>query len=138
MIKNIFYKSLFILILTSALMFIGILFTVQYNNIKYSQVMIMNIMEMLESEVDIYDMKTEEDFRRFVLQSDKKDLRISVIATNGIVIADTTIDIALNPMANHTNRSDVIEALHSSGDKTVFSIHTSASQKFRIYTLQKN
>lgn len=138
MIKNIFYKSLFILILTSALMFIGILFTVQYNNIKYSQVMIMNIMEMLESEVDIYNMKTEEDFRRFVLQSDKKDLRISVIATNGIVIADTTIDIALNPMANHTNRSDVIEALHSSGDKTVFSIHTSASQKIPyIYASKK-
>ena len=138
MIKNIFYKSLFILILTSALMFIGILFTVQYNNIKYSQVMIMNIMEMLESEVDIYDMKTEEDFRRFVLQSDKKDLRISVIATNGIVIADTTINIALNPMANHTNRSDVIEALHSSGDKTVFSIHTSASQKIPyIYASKK-
>lgn len=138
MIKNIFYKSLFILILTSALMFIGILFTVQYNNIKYSQVMIMNIMEMLESEVDIYDMKTEEDFRKFVLQSDKKDLRISVIATNGIVIADTTIDIALNPMANHTNRSDVIEALHSSGDKTVFSIHTSASQKIPyIYASKK-
>lgn len=138
MIKNIFYKSLFILILTSALMFIGILFTVQYNNIKYSQVMIMNIMEMLESEVDIYDMKTEEDFRRFALQSDKKDLRISVIATNGIVIADTTIDIALNPMANHTNRSDVIEALHSSGDKTVFSIHTSVSQKIPyIYASKK-
>ena len=138
MIKNIFYKSLFILILTSALMFIGILFTVQYNNIKYSQVMIMNIMEMLESEVDIYDMKTEEDFRKFVLQSDKKDLRISVIATNGIVIADTTIDIALNPMANHTNRSDVIEALHSSGDKTVFSIHTSVSQKIPyIYASKK-
>ena len=138
MIKNIFYKSLFILILTSALMFIGILFTVQYNNIKYSQVMIMNIMEMLESEVDIYDMKTEEDFRRFVLQSDKKYLRISVIATNGIVIADTTINIALNPMANHTNRSDVIEALHSSGDKTVFSIHTSASQKIPyIYASKK-
>lgn len=138
MIKNIFYKSLFILILTSALMFIGILFTVQYNNIKYSQVMIMNIMEMLESEVDIYDMKTEKDFRRFVLQSDKKDLRISVIATNGIVIADTTIDIALNPMANYTNRSDVIEALHSSGDKTVFSIHTSVSQKIPyIYASKK-
>lgn len=138
MIKNIFYKSLFILILTSALMFIGILFTVQYNNIKYSQVMIMNIMEMLENEIDIYDMKTEEDFRRFVLQSDKKDLRISVIATNGIVIADTTIDIALNPMANHTNRSDVIEALHSSGVKTVFSIHTSASQKIPyIYASKK-
>lgn len=138
MIKNIFYKSLFILILTSALMFIGILFAVQYNNIKYSQVMIMNIMEMLENEIDIYDMKTEEDFRRFVLQSDKKDLRISVIATNGIVIADTTIDIALNPMANHTNRSDVIEALHSSGDKTVFSIHTSASQKIPyIYASKK-
>lgn len=138
MIKNIFYKSLFILILTSALMFIGILFTVQYNNIKYSQVMIMNIMEMLENEIDIYDMKTEEDFRRFVLQSDKKDLRISVITTNGIVIADTTIDIALNPMANHTNRSDVIEALHSSGDKTVFSIHTSASQKIPyIYASKK-
>lgn len=138
MIKNIFYKSLFILILTSALMFIGILFTVQYNNIKYSQVMIMNIMEMLESEVDIYDMKTEEDFRRFVLQSDKKDLRISVIATNGIVIADTTTNIALSPMANHTNRSDVIEALHSSGDKTVFSIHTSASQKIPyIYASKK-
>ena len=138
MIKNIFYKSLFILILTSALMFIGILFTVQYNNIKYSQVMIMNIMEMLESEVDIYDMKTEEDFRRFVLQSDKKDLRISVIATNGIVIADTMIDIALNPMANHTNRSDVIEALHSSGDRTFFSIHISASQKIPyIYASKK-
>ena len=138
MIKDIFYKSLFILILTSALMFIGILFTVQYNNIKYSQVMIMNIMEMLENEIDIYDMKTEEDFRRFVLQSDKKDLRISVIATNGIVIADTTIDIALNPMANHTNRSDVIEALHSSGDKTVFSIHTSVSQKIPyIYASKK-
>ena len=138
MIKNIFYKSLFILILTSALMFIGILFTVQYNNIKYSQVMIMNIMEMLENEIDIYDMKTEEDFRRFVLQSDKKDLRISVIATNGIVIADTTIDIALNPMANHTNRSDVIEALHSSGDKMVFSIHTSVSQKIPyIYASKK-
>ena len=138
MIKNIFYKSLFILILTSALMFIGILFTVQYNNIKYSQVMIMNIMEMLENEIDIYDMKTEEDFRRFVLQSDKKDLRISVIATNGIMIADTTIDIALNPMANHTNRSDVIEALHSSGDKTVFSIHTSVSQKIPyIYASKK-
>lgn len=138
MIKNIFYKSLFILILTSALMFIGILFTVQYNNIKYSQVMIMNIMEMLESEVDIYDMKTEEDFRKFVLQSDKKDLRISVIATNGIVIADTTTNIALSPMANHTNRSDVIEALHSSGDKTVFSIHTSASQKIPyIYASKK-
>lgn len=138
MIKNIFYKSLFILILTSALMFIGILFTVQYNNIKYSQVMIMNIMEMLESEVDIYDMKTEEDFRRFVLQSDKKYLRISVIATNGIVIADTTIDIALNPMANHTNRSDVIEALHSSGNRTFFSIHISASQKIPyIYASKK-
>ncbi|TXJ39214.1 sensor histidine kinase [Brachyspira aalborgi] len=138
MIKNIFYKSLFILILTSALMFIGILFTVQYNNIKYSQVMIMNIMEMLENEIDIYDMKTEEDFRKFVLQSDKKDLRISVIATNGIVIADTTTNIALNPMANHTNRSDVIEALHSSGDKTVFSIHTSASQKIPyIYASKK-
>lgn len=138
MIKNIFYKSLFILILTSALMFIGILFTVQYNNIKYSQVMIMNIMEMLENEIDIYDMKTEEDFRRFVLQSDKKDLRISVIATNGTVIADTVADISVNPMANHTNRSDVIEALHSSGDKTVFSIHTSASQKIPyIYASKK-
>ena len=138
MIKNIFYKSLFILILTSALMFIGILFTVQYNNIKYSQVMIMNIMEMLENEIDIYDMKTEEDFRKFVLQSDKKDLRISVIATNGIVIADTTTNIALSPMANHTNRSDVIEALHSSGDKTVFSIHTSVSQKIPyIYASKK-
>lgn len=138
MIKNIFYKSLFILILTSALMFIGILFTVQYNNIKYSQVMIMNIMEMLENEIDIYDMKTEEDFRKFVLQSDKKDLRISVIATNGIVISDTTTNIALSPMANHTNRSDVIEALHSSGDKTVFSIHTSASQKIPyIYASKK-
>ena len=138
MIKNIFYKSLFILILTSALMFIGILFTVQYNNIKYSQVMIMNIMEMLENEIDIYDMKTEEDFRRFVLQSDKKYLRISVIATNGIVIADTTINIALNPMANHTNRSDVIEALHSSGDRTFFSIHISASQKIPyIYASKK-
>ena len=53
MIKNIFYKSLLILILSSALMFIGILFTVQYNNIMYSQVMIVNIMEMLEKEIDL-------------------------------------------------------------------------------------
>lgn len=113
-------------------MFIGILFTVQYNNIKYSQVMIMSIMEMLENEIDIYDIQTEEAFRKFVTQSDTDDnqeLRISVISTNGTVIADTATDIALNPMANHTNRSDVIEALHSSGDKTVFSIHTSASRK---------
>ena len=43
MIRNIFLKSLFILILSSALMFIGILFTVQYNNIMYSRVMIVNI-----------------------------------------------------------------------------------------------
>ena len=138
MIKNIFYKSLFLLILTSALMFIGILFTVQYNNIRYSQFMIVNIMEMLESEIDIYDMKTEEDFRKFVLQSDKKELRISVIATNGTVIADTAADILVNPMANHTNRSDVIKALHSSGDKAVFSIHTSISQKVPyIYASKK-
>ena len=138
MIKNIFYKSLFLLILTSALMFIGILFTVQYNNIRYSQFMIVNIMEMLESEIDIYDMKTEEDFRKFVLQSDKEELRISVIATNGTVIADTAADILVNPMANHTNRSDVIKALHSSGDKAVFSIHTSISQKVPyIYASKK-
>ena len=138
MIKNIFYKSLFVLILTSALMFIGILFTVQYNNIRYSQFMIVNIMEMLESEIDIYDMKTEEDFRKFVLQSDKEELRISVIATNGTVIADTAADISVNPMANHTNRSDVIKALHSSGDKAVFSIHTSISQKVPyIYASKK-
>ena len=138
MIKNIFYKSLFLLILTSALMFIGILFTVQYNNIRYSQFMIVNIMEMLESEIDIYDMKTEEDFRKFVLQSDKEELRISVIATNGTVIADTAADILVNPMANHTNRSDVIKALHGSGDKAVFSIHTSISQKVPyIYASKK-
>lgn len=138
MIKNIFYKSLFVLILTSALMFIGILFTVQYNNIRYSQFMIVNIMEMLESEIDIYDMKTEEDFRKFVLQSDKEELRISVIATNGTVIADTAADISVNPMANHTNRSDVIKALHSSGDKAVFSIRTSISQKVPyIYASKK-
>ena len=138
MIKNIFYKSLFVLILTSALMFIGILFTVQYNNIRYSQFMIVNIMEMLESEIDIYDMKTEEDFRKFVLQSDKEELRISVIATNGTVIADTAADILVNPMANHTNRSDVIKALHGSGDKAVFSIHTSISQKVPyIYASKK-
>ena len=56
MIKNIFYKSLLILILSSALMFIGILFTVQYNNIMYSQVMIVNIIDMLEKEIDLYDV----------------------------------------------------------------------------------
>lgn len=129
MIKNIFYKSLFILILTSALMFIVILFTVQYNNIKYSQIMIANIIKMLEREIDIYDIQTEEAFRKFVLQSDKEELRISVISTNGTVIADTSTNIAVNPMANHTNRSDVIEALHSSRNRTAFSIHTSISQK---------
>lgn len=129
MTKNIFYKSLFILILTSALMFIVILFTVQYNNIKYSQIMIANIIKMLEREIDIYDIQTEEAFRKFVLQSDKEELRISVISTNGTVIADTSANIAVNPMANHTNRSDVIEALHSSRNRTAFSIHTSISQK---------
>ena len=118
MIKNIFYKSLFVLILTSALMFIGILFTVQYNNIKYSQVMLSNIMEMLEREIDIYDIQTEDAFRKFVLQAKKEELRISVISTNGTVVADTSTDIKINPMENHTNRSDVIEALHSSGERT--------------------
>lgn len=138
MIKNIFYKSLFILILTSALMFIGILFTVQYNNIKYSQIMIANIIKMLEKEIDIYDIQTEDSFRKLVLQSDKEELRISVISTNGTVIADTSTDIAINPMANHTNRSDVIEALHSSKNKTAFSIHTSISQKVPyIYASKK-
>lgn len=138
MIKNIFYKSLFILILTSALMFIGILFTVQYNNIKYSQIMIANIIKMLEREIDIYDIQTEDSFRKLVLQSDKEELRISVISTNGTVIADTSTDIAINPMANHTNRSDVIEALHSSKNKTAFSIHTSISQKVPyIYASKK-
>lgn len=138
MIKNIFYKSLFILILTSALMFIGILFTVQYNNIKYSQIMIANIIKMLEREIDIYDIQTEDSFRKFVLQSDKEELRISVISTNGTVIADTSTNIAINPMANHTNRSDVIEALHSSGNKTAFSIHTSITQKVPyIYASKK-
>lgn len=138
MIKNIFYKSLFILILTSALMFIGILFTVQYNNIKYSQIMIANIIKMLEREIDIYDIQTEDSFRKLVLQSDKEELRISIISTNGTVIADTSTDIAINPMANHTNRSDVIEALHSSKNKTAFSIHTSISQKVPyIYASKK-
>ncbi len=138
MIKNIFYKSLFILILTSALMFIGILFTVQYNNIKYSQIMIANIIKMLEREIDIYDIQTEDSFRKLVLQSDKEELRISIISTNGTVIADTSTDIAVNPMANHTNRSDVIEALHSSKNKTAFSIHTSISQKVPyIYASKK-
>lgn len=141
MIKNIFYKSLFVLILTSALMFIGILFTVQYNNIRYSQYMIMNIMEMLEREIDIFDLKTEDTFRKFVMQSDKNELRISVISTNGMVIADTAANSSvnsINSMANHTNRSDVIRALHSEENKTVFSIHTSISQKIPyIYASKK-
>lgn len=138
MVKNIFYKSLFILILTSALMFIGILFTVQYNNIKYSQIMIANIIKMLEREIDIYEIQTEDSFRKLVLQSDKEELRISIISTNGTVIADTSTDIAVNPMANHTNRSDVIEALHSSKNKTAFSIHTSISKKVPyIYASKK-
>ena len=141
MIKNIFYKSLFVLILTSALMFIGILFTVQYNNIRYSQYMIMNIMEMLEREIDIFDLKTEDAFRKFVMQSDKNELRISVISTNGMVIADTAANSSvnsINSMANHTNRSDVIRALHSDENKTVFSIHTSISQKIPyIYASKK-
>ena len=141
MIKNIFYKSLFVLILTSALMFIGILFTVQYNNIRYSQYMIMNIMEMLEREIDIFDLRTEDAFRKFVMQSDKNELRISVISTNGMVIADTAANSSvnsINSMANHTNRSDVIRALHSEENKTVFSIHTSISQKIPyIYASKK-
>ena len=141
MIKNIFYKSLFVLILTSALMFIGILFTVQYNNIRYSQYMIMNIMEMLEREIDIFDLQTEDAFRKFVMQSDKNELRISVISTNGMVIADTAANSSvnsINSMANHTNRSDVIRALHSEENKTVFSIHTSISQKIPyIYASKK-
>ena len=138
MIKNIFYKSLFVLILTSALMFIGILFTVQYNNIRYSQYMIMNIMEMLEREIDIFDLRTEDAFKKFVMQSDKNELRISVIATNGMVIADTAANSSVNSMANHTNRNDVIRALHSQENKTVFSIHTSISQKIPyIYASKK-
>ena len=138
MIKNIFYKSLFVLILTSALMFIGILFTVQYNNIKYSQFMLSNIMEMLEREIDIYDIQTEDAFRKFVLQAKKEELRISVISTNGMVVADTSTNIKLNSMENHTNRSDVIEALHSSGERTFFSIHISATYKIPyIYASKK-
>ena len=129
MIKNIFYKSLLILILSSALMFIGILFTVQYNNIMYSQVMIVTIMEMLEKEIDLYDIQSEDAFRRFVLQSDREELRISIISTNGIVVADTMADTFKKPMGNHTNRSDVIEALHSVGNEPAFSINTSISQK---------
>ena len=129
MIKNIFYKSLLILILSSALMFIGILFTVQYNNIMYSQVMIVTIMEMLEKEIDLYDIQSEDAFRRFVLQSDREELRISIISTNGIVVADTMADTSKKPMGNHTNRSDVIEALHSVGNEPAFSINTSISQK---------
>ena len=129
MIRNIFLKSLFILILSSALMFIGILFTVQYNNIMYSRVMIVNIIDMLQREISIYDIKTEEDFRNFVLQSDKEELRISIISTNGIVIADTLSDTAKTTLGNHNNRSDVIEALHNTNDEPSFSISTSISQK---------
>lgn len=129
MIRNIFLKSLFILILSSALMFIGILFTVQYNNIMYSRVMIVNIIDMLQREISIYDIKTEEDFRNFVLQSDKEELRISIISTNGIVIADTLSDTAKTTLGNHNNRSDVIEALHNTNKEPSFSISTSISQK---------
>ena len=129
MIRNIFLKSLFILILSSALMFIGILFTVQYNNIMYSRVMIVNIIEMLQKEINIYDVKTEEDFKNFVLQSDKEELRISIISTNGVVIADTLSDTAKTTLGNHNNRSDVIEALHNTNDEPSFSISTSISQK---------
>ena len=100
--------------------------------------MIMNIMEMLEREIDIFDLKTEDAFRKFVMQSDKNELRISVISTNGMVIADTTGNISVNSMSNHTNRSDVIRALHSEENKTVFSIHTSISQKIpHIYASKK-
>lgn len=125
MIKNIFYKSLLILILSSALMFIGILFTVQHNNIMYSQAMIENIIDMLEKEIDLYDVQTEDAFKKFVLQSDREELRISIISTNGIVVADTITNIS----DNHTNRSDVIKALHSTENKPAFSINTSISQK---------
>ncbi|MEI0581116.1 HAMP domain-containing sensor histidine kinase [Brachyspira pilosicoli] len=129
MIRNIFLKSLFILILSSALMFIGILFTVQYNNIMYSRVMIVNIMDMLQREISIYDIKTEDDFKNFVLQSDKEELRISIISTNGIVIADTLTDTSQTTLGNHNNRSDVIEALHNTNSEPSFSISTSISQK---------
>ncbi|WP_295162052.1 HAMP domain-containing sensor histidine kinase [uncultured Brachyspira sp.] len=137
MIKNIFYNSLLILILSSALMFIGILFTVQYNNIMYSQFMIVNIMEMLEKEIDLYDIQTEDAFRKFVLQSDKEELRISIISTNGVVVADTMTDISKNPIGNHTNRSDVIEALHSVDNKPAFSINTSISHKIPYMYVSK-
>ena len=129
MIRNIFLKSLFILILSSALMFIGILFTVQYNNIMYSRVMIVNIIDMLQREISIYDIKTEDDFKNFVLQSDKEELRISIISTNGIVIADTLTDTSKTTLGNHNNRSDVIEALHNTNSEPSFSISTSISQK---------
>lgn len=101
----------------------------QYNNIMYSRVMIVNIIDMLQREISIYDIKTEEDFRNFVLQSDKEELRISIISTNGIVIADTLSDTAKTTLGNHNNRSDVIEALHNTNDEPSFSISTSISQK---------
>ena len=67
MIRNIFYKLLLILILSSILMFICTLFIIQYNNIKYSQLMIVNIIEMLEKDIYIYNIQTEYDLKKLKL-----------------------------------------------------------------------
>ena len=137
MIRNIFYKILLILILSSILMFICTLFIIQYNNIKYSQLMIVNIIEMLEKDIYIYNIQTEYDLKKFVIKSDEKKLRISIINTNGVVIADTITDTSKNFMDNHINRSDIIGALHNTNNKPYFYIGTSINKKIQYIYASK-
>ena len=128
MLKNIFYKLLFILILSSSMVFIAILFIVQHNNVSYSEVMIRNIINLLEREILIYEISSFDDFRKFILQSDKNEVRMSVITTNGIIMADTIQNIFTNNNHNAT-RSDIIKALHSPIREIAFAVNNSTLKR---------
>lgn len=120
-------------------MLIGVLFTVQYYNIRSAQMMSLNILEMLENEINIYKIKTIDDFRKFVTQSDKEDLRITIISTNGTVIADTLIsNLDKNPIENHGDRSEFIETLHGPSNHVAYSLKESETQDIvSIYSAKK-
>lgn len=120
-------------------MLIGVLFTVQYYNIRSAQMMSLNILEMLENEINIYKIKTIDDFRKFVTQSDKEDLRITIISTNGTVIADTLIsNLDKNQIENHGDRSEFIETLHGPSNHVAYSLKESETQDIvSIYSAKK-
>ncbi len=131
MLKNIFYKLLFILILSSSMVFIAILFIVQYNNVAYSKVMIRNIINLLEREIIIYEISQFDDFRKFILQSDKNEVRMSIISTNGMLLADTIHNVYTNNSNNTTShtKNDIIQALHSPNREIAFAVNNSTLKR---------